>query len=290
MNGERRSALAAKRSYDVLALLASNPRQSYTMSELSKRLDISTSSMHELLLAMTQAGMVKRHPTHRTYQLGLMAAVVGKVARDQNPEIDLAQREASRIADEYGLRSSVVAMIDGYRVTVSRDGPLLSANLDHDYVGQRGLHGPPHGSIFAAWADESTVNRWLSTHTRPLSEAEIGLYMEVLSVVRREERAIMVRAADREQLVFASTTSDHNPGNGLLLPLRDEAEFRPSYVGVPTFDAHGQVTFGLFITDFGDDWGGRSLEELAAKLQAATRKVMAAIGGRAPAAGGRLVG
>ena len=147
MQAEDRSALATRRSQDVLAFLAGNPFQSYTMTELCKRLDISPSSLHAILSVMTRGGFLNRHASHKTYSLGPMAVVIGEAARQKNPHIEVAQRELSRIANDLTLRSAVVTLIEEYRVTVSRGGPRVAENP----VGKRVLHSAPLGAVFAAW-------------------------------------------------------------------------------------------------------------------------------------------
>ena len=92
-----RAALAATRSLDILDYLAAHPDQGHTMTELARGLDVNPSSMHGILGVMTEAGYVVRHPAHKTYRLGPIAAAIGQAAAQQDPVIELALQEVGSL-------------------------------------------------------------------------------------------------------------------------------------------------------------------------------------------------
>ena len=108
---------------------------------------------------MTESGFLMRHTSHKTYRLGPMAAAVGQAAYEQNPSIDFARQELSRLADEFALQAAVVASIDDSMIVVGRHGPSTGEFLT--FVGQRVPHAPPFGSIFAAWGPDDRASNWL---------------------------------------------------------------------------------------------------------------------------------
>src|ERR1039458_5209422 len=65
-----RPALAAARAVEVLNFLASHPGESFTLSELSRHLNLNMASGLSVLKALTDAGYVHRHDSHKTYSLG----------------------------------------------------------------------------------------------------------------------------------------------------------------------------------------------------------------------------
>ena len=164
----QRAALAANRSLDVLSFLAANPSQGHTLTELARGLGVNPSSMHGILAVMTDSGFLLRHSSHKTYRLGPMAAAVGQASYEQNPSIDLARQELARLADEFDLQAAVVASIDDAMIVVGRHGPATGEFLT--FVGQRVLHAPPFGSIFAAWAPRNRASQWLQAAEPPLDE------------------------------------------------------------------------------------------------------------------------
>ena len=61
-----RPAPGAERVVAVLNFLAAHPDESFTLSELSRRLDLNKATCHALLMTLTQAGYLLRHPTRRS--------------------------------------------------------------------------------------------------------------------------------------------------------------------------------------------------------------------------------
>jgi len=274
----QRAALAAGRSMEVLSYLAANPSQKYTLTELARGLAVSPSSMYGILGVMTQAGFLVRHPIHKTYSLGPMAVVVGHGALGQNPQIDLARSELSRVANAQDLKSAIVAVIGHEIVTVGRDGPLTGQHLT--FVGQREPHEPPFGSIFVAWAAPEVATTWLSRAQPPLDAARVDQYRQALGAIRDEGRTILV--AQHQLLRFAVTSIAATDENSLLVPFESIEAAYVHYIGVPIFDAFGAVSLGLFVDELPAHLGIGDIEELAKRLQAAARNVMTRTGGQPP--------
>ena len=273
----QRAALAASRSLSVLAFLAAHPAEPYTLSQLARELDVNASSMHGILGVMTQTGFVRRHPVHKTYSLGPMAVAAGQAAQAQNREVELAKQEAAKVADARGLRWSIVAAIDGSMVTLGRGGPLTGHHST--FVGQREPHVPPFGSFNVAWAPGTEVP-WLNRAEPPLAPDEIAQWQDALAAVRREGRAVLV--ADRGRLRIAIRSDVTLPPAGLLVSFDSIAQHRVYYVGVPVFDAFGQVCLGLFVDEFPRGATPEFVGEVADELQTAARNVMAQTGGQPP--------
>ena len=65
-----RPAPGVERVVAVLNFLAAHPDESFTLSELARRLDLNKATCHALLMPLTQAGYLLRHPTRMNYTLG----------------------------------------------------------------------------------------------------------------------------------------------------------------------------------------------------------------------------
>lgn len=275
-----RAALAAARSLAVLSFLAANPARRYTLTELGRAIGVSPSSMYGILAVMTQTGYLSRHPTHKTYGLGLMAIAVGHGGEVQIAEFEMARSELRRVASPQGLKSAIVSVIDGDIVTLFRDGPLTGEHLT--FVGQREPHVPPLGSIFVAWASRDAADRWLARAAGGTGAATLQDYREGLDAIREEGRAILVTHGQGLRLAVTAVSSADE--NHLLLPLEMVEASRLRYIGVPIFDAFGDVTLGLFIDELPAHLDVEDIGNLAARLQAAARNVMARVGGQPPKA------
>lgn len=264
---------------EILSFLAANPTQKYTLTELARGLEVNPSSMHGILAVMTQSGFLERHPSHKTYNLGPMAAAVGHAAYGQNPQIELARSELSRIANQRGLKSAIVAVIDGTMVTLGRDGPLTGQHLT--FVGQQEPHTPPYGSVFVAWGAPQAAQQWLARSRVPLSPSSIDQYHYALAAIREDGRAILV--AEERQLRFALSSVPPAMGGDLLVPLEEIGSMHVHYIGVPIFDAFGAVSLGLFVDEFSPRVDLKEIKDLADRLQGAARNVMTRTGGQPPA-------
>lgn len=273
----QRAALAANRSLDVLSFLAANPSQGHTLTELARGLGVNPSSMHGILAVMTESGFLMRHTSHKTYRLGPMAAAVGQAAYEQNPSIDFARQELSRLADEFALQAAVVASIDDSMIVVGRHGPSTGEFLT--FVGQRVPHAPPFGSIFAAWGPDDRASSWLPRPILRSTGLEIESYRRVLEVVRAEGRAILV--VQNREFRFATIGGVAKEPSGLLVPLEAGGSYRLFYVGVPIFNSEGEVSLGLFVDGPPTRLGVERIEDIAERLEGAARSVITRTGGRA---------
>jgi DNA-binding IclR family transcriptional regulator len=272
----QRAALAANRSLDVLSFLAANPSQGHTLTELARGLGVNPSSMHGILAVMTDSGFLLRHPSHKTYRLGPMAAAVGQASYEQNPSIDLARQELARLAEEFDLQAAVVASIEDSMIVVGRHGPATGEFLT--FVGQRVPHAPPFGSIFAAWASSDRAAQWLQAAEPPLDEAQSDAYRRVLEDVRAEGRAILV--VHKREFRFASARVSTAESSGLLVPLEAGGSYRLFYVGVPIFNSEGEVSLGLFVDGPPSRLGVEKIEDVAERLEVAARAVITRTGGQ----------
>src|SRR5207248_704067 len=72
-----RPAPGAERVVAVLNFLTAHPDESFTLSELARRLGLNKATCHALLMTLTEAGYVLRHPTRMTYMLGPALVAAG---------------------------------------------------------------------------------------------------------------------------------------------------------------------------------------------------------------------
>src|SRR3954453_6542694 len=107
-----RPAPGAERVVAVLNFLTAHPDESFTLSELARRLDPKKPPCHALLMTLTESGYLLRHPSRMTYMLGPALVAIGSAAQGQFQAVDFAREEMRSLAEELSLEciaSTVVA-------------------------------------------------------------------------------------------------------------------------------------------------------------------------------------
>src|SRR5205823_488061 len=120
-----RPAPGAERVVAVLNFLAAHPDESFTLSELARRLDLNKATCHALLMSLTEAGYVLRHPTRMTYMLGPALVAVGSAAQGQFQAVDFAREEMRALAEETSLECIASTVVGDEIVILSRSGAPL---------------------------------------------------------------------------------------------------------------------------------------------------------------------
>ena len=280
-----RAALAATRSLELLDFLAARPGQGHTLTELAKGLVVNPSSMHGILNVMTEAGYLVRHPVHKTYRLGPIAAAIGQAAVLQDPVVELAVEEVAQLTCDFEVESVVLAAVRDEMVVIARSGPSTGRFLS--FVGQRWPHIPPMGSIFVAWSDDDIVERWLAAVDPPLDGTGRAQYKEVLERVHDDGRAVVIVEDNAWKLASHSgVDGDVNgtclPGARLVVPFDHDETYRVFYIGHPVFNSFGAVTVGLFVNGSSTRLSVDRINEVSQRLGDAATRIMNRTGGRPP--------
>jgi DNA-binding IclR family transcriptional regulator len=259
-----RPAPGAVRAVEILDFLADNPRDTFSLSELARRLDLNKASAHATLNALIDKGYLLRHPTRKDYRLGPRLIAVGEAAREQYPVVDFARHELRRLSEDLGTECIASAAVGDEMVIVDRAGPIRPIGVAVA-VGVRFPLVPPMGTVFMAWSSAAEIDEWLRRVGPDVTEAERDRYRQALTAVR--ERGYSAgRDGDEYQ----------------LLELRSAEEYRVTTVGAPVFDAEGDVALGVFIVGFRDAVPAEQLPEVAERLLKATDAITESIHGRHP--------
>ena len=83
-----RPAPGAERSVAVLELLAAHPDERFTLSEVARRCDLNKATAHALLSALSERGVLLRHPEEKRYSLGPVLVSIGEAARRGYTAVD----------------------------------------------------------------------------------------------------------------------------------------------------------------------------------------------------------
>ncbi len=298
-----RPALSASRSIEILNFLAAHPGRSFTLSELSKSLDINMASTLSVLQALVDAGYLIRHPRHKTYSLGPALVAVGHSALAQHQVIDAAREEMRVLASESGTECIASVVVGDEIVIVATVGRPRASAADIR-VGQRLPFNPPLGRVFIAWSGTEEEDSWLSRYGRQPSAAELMHLQQALASVRERGYSIGLDTEPRVRLgraleVLADTPADEQIKHslpGLVAGLRGDYElietdpsrrYRVSSIAAPVFGESGEVVLALTLNGFDEPLDGAEVTAQASRLRATARMVTKATHGAVPTPDGR---
>ena len=287
-----RRALSATRATDLLAFLAAHPDRGFTYSELSKRLQVNLSSMHSILVALTESGFLSRSPGDNTYVLGPVLVAIGDAALDRNPMIDEARSRMRALSRKMGLETLAFVRAGGDTLCVARAGPQPRPGMVVR-IGQRVPLIAPLASAWVAWAPGSEVERWLSAGGAPPREER--RLRKILETVRERGYSVAMEVEGRRRIgrLLAEVVEDPHSktlrrefygliaelGHGPFQLAKGAADSTPiSSITAPVFDTAGQVALSITLQGFQHSLSsvaireaGDRLLELTASIAAATR-------------------
>jgi DNA-binding IclR family transcriptional regulator len=147
----------------VLNLLAANPRQRFTVTELSRRLDITKATCLGIVGSLTEAGYVVRDAASRTYGIGFVLLSLGRAAQDSFASLEVARPHLRQLTEHLGLSCTASTVIGDDIVVLERTG--LAGDMDRPVkVGQRYPYAPPAGVVFSVWQPDWAIEHWLASY------------------------------------------------------------------------------------------------------------------------------
>ena len=218
----------------VINLLAAHPEEGFTLSEIARRLGVGKATCSPMLVALTSAGFLVRHPTRKTYRLGPALITAGQAAAAGFPALEIARPVLVDLSNELG----VVAM------AVARAGDQLQlVDLAWDHrrhtptlrVGQELPFRAPWGSVFVATAGSpgTAVDGWLAR--AGITGADADAYRDALAHTAARGYAVELQASSGGQVralaealatavpgdpAVATNTEPHGARNGSSWPTR----------------------------------------------------------------------
>jgi DNA-binding IclR family transcriptional regulator len=289
-----RPAPGADRSVAVLELLASHPDERFTLSEVARRCQLNKATAHALLSALSERGVLLRHPDEKRYSLGPRLISIGDAARRGYTAVDFVPRVLDALATDTGLWARA------WRVTGDHIACVAQAGIPGHLVPSAPTRVPlvpPVGALFMAWSDSPTVEAWLAR--APAAEA-VRPTVELLPAIRQRRFTVMLASPEWRALSGSAPVNDNGAGSGvpstprgllmtvahqpLLVPdLDDEATYRPADVAAPVFGGEGGVELALSVTFPSDrDMSGAEIRALAQRVVDAADGLTAAVRGHHP--------
>ena len=268
-----RPAPAAARALAILDFLAAHPTEAFTLSELARELDMNLASAHAVLAAMTEAGYLVRHPSHKTYRLGPSTMAVGHAALESHPIIGVARPEMERIATATDLECLASAPLGSELVVVARVGrPPPERPLA--LVGQRMPLIPPLGTMFVAWSSPEEIEAWLGRADPGEPPEAQQRYRRVLESAR--VLGYSVGVAEEGRMVAVAPVE----GDPATLDLRADARYAVGYLAASAFDERGRVALVINLDGFGDPLSPAEIEDYGRRLRQSALVITRAVHGR----------
>lgn len=283
-----RRSPAIERSVAVLNHLASNPYEQFTLSELSRELDLNKATAHALLATLVDAAYVIRDPSDKTYSLGPALIAVGNAARITNPAARLAERPMAELSEEFDLECVASAAIGDEIVILATSGTRRPLGINIQ-PGQRLPLVPPLGTVFVAWAGDDEIDRWLGNLGPDAPEEDLDRYRQALETVRARGYSVGLGGDEQQRLVESlqdpagRRRRPSAPGEEYaLVELAETANYRVNHIGSPVFDQRGEVVLALFLIGFQGQIPAREVPRYADRLREAAAEVTTALHGRPP--------
>jgi flavin reductase (DIM6/NTAB) family NADH-FMN oxidoreductase RutF/DNA-binding IclR family transcriptional regulator len=249
-----------------------------------RRLDVESTS---LPLLFFQGGYGRFAP--------LSFAADGSGLITQLRDVDLVRQEMEGIvADLPGTRCNASAVVNDEIVVLASAGGLDGPS-PATFVGERLPFMPPLGRVFAAWMDDTAMEKWLK-HLP--SEDERADEREWLAAVRGRGYSAILRsdawheleaararlatdpgAVDREDLHGTIRKLDH-----AFVPLSPEVKTDIGVIRVPVFGRNGGVALQLSVYGLPTPAASRDIDACIERVRRAGRRATELLGGNVPAA------
>jgi DNA-binding IclR family transcriptional regulator len=282
-----RRALSATRAADLLNFLAAHPDERLSYSELSSRLGINQASTHNLLMALTECGYLRRDPKNRTFSLGAALVAIGDAALRENPIVDETRVEMAKLAKALDMGAVALVRAGADALCIARAGPRR-AQVDPPEVGQRIPIMAPLASVFVAWAPEAEVDEWLLRGSTSSHEQERA--REILERVRNRGYSVALEVPGRRRLGRLIAELAEDPHSVTLrhqlhetigelgrasYQLRevDGQKQSISTITAPVFDRHGEVCAAVALQVFARALDPSEVAALGDRLLEMTRSL-----------------
>ncbi|KSZ56378.1 IclR family transcriptional regulator [Rhodococcus pyridinivorans KG-16] len=300
-----RTSPQTERIVMLMELLAEEPGAGRSLADIARHLGVAKATCYPMVVALTEAGWLIRHPSRKTYQLGPALIAIGQAADQAADVVDLARSVMHRLADLTHL--ACVAFVPS-------GSDLVVAEIVQPIGGRRGTLGlrlgdkvllaPPLGAGLAAWYPSDRLDEWYTVGAQALDEDADSLrarYEPILTLIRN--RGFAVECLQQQERSLADAVSAlrgyGSGGNRSTVALREarrllsadvlvgavelQMSYQPISVNSVVFGPDGGPVMVLCVVDAPAPMSGAATLELGDLVRDAAAEVTAAVHGRPPA-------
>lgn len=268
-----------------------------TLAEISRQLCVHKASCHSMLAELLRAGWLLRDPVRKTYHLGPALVRLGREAAGRYPALVLARSAMAELSAATGAHC-VAFSVSGDHSTVVDQVRSPQGGGHPMPIGTQFPHRPPYGASIVAWSGPDTREQWLAAlpedarghYRQALAAAEqrgyaVGLH--ILPDLRLQELALIVRSAEvrstrLSQLTQQLTEELIRTEEWFPISLAPERTYKVSHVDSPILGPGSRVALMLSLVPSADPLSGAAVTRLGTQLQAATRRLSAALADEPP--------
>lgn len=257
-----RPALSALRVLEIIDLMAGQPAERFTLSDIMRLTGTNASSLHAILKVMLLRGYLLRDPERKTYRLAPAMVAIGEAAAAHDPLLAQARQVASEWSARSGRETLLTARAGGDIIGVARFAVQPGAAISLR-VGQRVPLRAPLGGLFFAWSAEDEAADWCAPNGEATPEASRRAHETALQILR--ERGFLVSLRSAEHGTFTHHLFDAGAGDAaggrlaMLLAAMDNGLYQPPEIdpngtykvrtlSVPIFDRHGRVIYNIGVS------------------------------------------
>ena len=287
-----------ERVIHLLELLATTPGEAMTFSEIARRVGITKATCHALLLTLTEAGYLIRHPKTKTFRLGPALVELGEAARSSFPTIQRGHAELDRLSRITSYPCLATVVVDDDLLIVDRTGPI---GPDRSVLsGRRIPFQPPFGAVAVAWAGDGVIDSWIARSPGEVTPAHRSALLQLMSDIRDHGYAVFPLDAagarfrgalselandvlsDRLRSMALELLSAVHPRDYLWEELAPGRTLPVDTITAPVFDNEGQPEYLVCVQLVRTDVSTSEILRVAQQLLTATARMTHQTGGIAP--------
>ncbi|MEV5561045.1 helix-turn-helix domain-containing protein [Nonomuraea wenchangensis] len=274
-----------RRVVALLDFLAQHPGRAYSLSDLSRELGISKSTLHALVETLADAGYLLRDAGTRLIQLGPVLTALGHAALGQRGVlIDSLRPAMEKIARELDSHCVVSADFGEWIVPLALAGEPARVTTVFRLGARGNPFAPPMGTLFLPGRPMSEIQEWLDRAQPPMQPAEVELHLSAIDLLRangfaaatrldakaRLERALdgfHVDGAPEESDVVRELLGEMRGARYMVLDFADPEPREIDWIGIPLLDRGGRVQLALVVLNLPRPLSGPEILEVVRLLR-----------------------